>query len=103
MSDGEPGFNKRLQETEIEEFVIHRSQIYRNMPPTWRDQSRVQAKRVAGLGAHVFIRVQDWVALVSQAKARLVISNQKEGGFSKLHRALSKGHKRKTLSPWTFE
>lgn len=54
--------------------------------------------RVTGPGTCAFIRVMGGVPWVSQAKARLVNSNQNECGFGKLHGVLSKG--RTKGRPW---
>lgn len=58
---------------------------------TLGSQGRLQAEGEAGLGTHSFIRVQTRMLWGYWDKARLISSNQKEQGYSKLLRGLIQG------------
>ena len=57
---------------------------------TWGSQDRVKT-REAGPGAHNFIRIHEGEFWVSQARARLINSKQKEEGFYKLDTGVFQG------------
>lgn len=81
MQDGEPWFNKRKQEIEIEkvmEEVCGRSQ------KAWGGQGRMQVETEQDLDHMPLLRSRGKVLWGSQAKARLVNSNQKQQSFGKL-------------------
>lgn len=88
VSDSDPRFNKRPKRKWNRE--IHNSQVLEvveAMAGATRRQGSVYAKNTAGHGSCAIIRVLR-VLWGTWAKARLVSSNQKDGGFDKFRGGL---------------